>query len=213
MDQETINKRFSDFREWCKTHVYSEPDTEVHINVMNSIIPKLVSECQLTDKQRILDVGCGQGYGMLKFSEAGCTNISGITLSAEDVEASRNRGFRCDQMDMSFMDFEDNSFEFLFVRHALEHSPYPLLTLKEFYRLISHGGGAYIEMPSPKNTRILEEYDNHYSIMGSRQWKPLMNRAGFEIIDLGEISFDVYDKLNIDWSGKEIYEWYLLKKQ
>lgn len=215
MTQEEINDRFNQFREWCKTHVYSEPDTQMHMQVMNELIPKLVNDSNLTDKQAILDVGCGQGYGMLKFKEFGCTNIQGITLSSEDVKASQDRGFVCTQQDMSFTDFENESFDFLFVRHALEHSPYPLLTLKEFYRLMRVGGGAYIEMPSPKCDRVLENYDNHYSIMGSRQWVPLMRRAGFHVADMGELKFGI-SSVNDDgqpWNGTEVYEYYLLHKK
>lgn len=214
MTQEEINKRFNEFREWCKTHVYSEPDTQMHTNVMDQVIPKLINAANLSGTQSILDVGCGQGYGMLKFKELGCTTIQGITLSPEDVKASQDRGFVCTQQDMSFTDFPDNSFDFLFVRHALEHSPYPLLTLKEFHRILRPGGGAYIEMPSPRCDRPLEMYDNHYSIMGHRQWTELIKRAGFNINDLGEIQFSI-TSMNPDglpWEGKEIYETYLIVK-
>lgn len=214
MTQEEINKRFNEFREWCRTHVYSEPDTQLHTNVMDQIIPKIVKDTNLSSSQNILDVGCGKGYGMQKFKELGCTSIQGITLSEEDVKASQERGFVCTQQDMSFTNFVDESFDFLFVRHALEHSPYPLLTLKEFYRLIAKEGGAYIEMPSPKCDRVLETYDNHYSIMGQRQWKELMKRAGFIIVDFGELSFEISAPQNDGgtWEGKEVYEYYLLKK-
>lgn len=210
MDTETINRRFNEFRDWCRTHVYSEPDTQLHMTVMNDLIPQLVEHEKLTGEHSILDVGCGQGYGMLKFKELGCSTIKGITLSPEDVEASVKRGFECTQQDMSFTDFADGEFDFLFVRHALEHSPYPLLTLKEFNRILKVGGRAYIEMPSPKCERLLEAFDNHYSIMGPRQWLQLMERAKFAILNCVEIN------LNItlgDWSGAEVYETYILRKE
>jgi hypothetical protein len=89
-----------------------------------------------------------------------------------------------------------------------------LLTLKEFYRITKAGGGAYIEMPSPKCDRPLETYDNHYSIMGPRQWVELMKRAGFEIADSGELSFVISSPTSngTSWSGNEVYEWYLIRK-
>lgn len=214
MTQEEINRRFNEFREWCRTHVYSELDTQLHINVMDRIIPRVVQDAELSNKQSILDVGCGQGYAMVKFTELGCSNIQGITLSEEDVKGSQARGFTCTQQDMSFMDFEDASFDFLFVRHALEHSPYPLLTLKEFNRVLKVGGGAYIEMPSPKCERLLENYDNHYSIMGQRQWSELIKRSGFQLADMGELSFVISSQQEdgSSWSGNEVYEYYLIKK-
>jgi ubiquinone/menaquinone biosynthesis C-methylase UbiE len=209
--QEEINQRFNEFRAWCGTHVYSEPDTNLHIMVMNEIIPSIVEKVQLNSTHRMLDVGCGQGYGMLKFKELGCTNIQGITLSPEDVKASQDRGFECSQQDMSFTDFADQSFDFLFVRHALEHSPYPLLTLKEFNRILAPNGMAYIEMPSPKCDRPLETYDNHYSIMGVRQWVELFKRAKFNVVEAAEIEFKVSSNDPV-WEGNEVYEWYLIRK-
>lgn len=211
MTNDEIKERFMNFRDWCKTHVYSEPDTALHMGLLDQIVPKVVKDADLTNKQSILDIGCGSGYAMLKFKELGCDNIQGITLSPEDVKASQDRGFICTQQDMSFTNFPDESFDFLFVRHALEHSPYPLLTLKEFHRLLKKGGGAYIEMPSPKCERPLETYDNHYSIMGQKQWIALMARADFSLADTGEISFSISNQQN-GWTGNEVYEIYLLKK-
>lgn len=210
--QEEVNKRFDDFRQWCGTHVYSEPDTMIHTMVMDNVIPKIIADADLDSSRSILDVGCGRGYGMQKFAELGCTNIRGITLSTEDAIAARQRGFECTEQDMSFTEFEDEAFDFLFVRHALEHSPYPLLTLKEFHRIITPGGGAYIEMPSPKCDRLLEAYDNHYSIMGPRQWIELFKRAGFDIPDSGEIKFKASSSDPV-WEGEEVYEWYLVSKK
>lgn len=209
--QEEINKRFNEFRAWCGTHVYSEPDTNLHMNVMNQVIPKIIELGKIDSNTRILDVGCGRGYGMLKFKELGCGNIQGITLSDEDVKASQDRGFTCSKQDMSFTEFADQSFDFLFVRHALEHSPYPLLTLKEFNRILDVGGKAYIEMPSPKCDRLLEAYDNHYSIMGVRQWTELMKRAGFNLVEVAEIQFTISSTDPV-WEGNEVYEWYLIEK-
>lgn len=211
LTQDEINQRFNDFRAWCLTHVYSEPDSQLHINIMDQIIPLLIQNASLTAERKILDVGCGQGYSLEKFRELGCTDIQGLTLSPDDAQTTRDRGFDCIEQDMSFTDFNDNSFDFLFVRHALEHSPFPLLTLREFHRIIRPGGGAYIEMPSPKCDRILEEYDNHYSIMGVRQWVALIKRAGFDIPDSGEIKLTVNEK-DTEWSGNEVYEWYLIRK-
>lgn len=212
MNKKQIQEKFWHFRELCKTHVYSEPDSNIHQNVMNTMIPKVINEYNLNENSRILDVGCGQGYGLLKFYELGCTNLKGITLSKEDVDAAKNRGFDVDQQDMSFMDFDKNSFDFLFVRHALEHSPYPLLTLLEFYRVMDKQAKAYIEMPNPTCTRDLESYDNHYSIMGTKQWSALMKRAGFKLLDIGEIKFDIHHSETKESLGIEVYEWYILEK-
>ena len=201
---------FQDFLELVRSHVYSEPLTDLHIAVMDQIIPKIHSEHKIQGP--LLDIGCGDGYAMDKLKSLGVQDIIGITLSSDDAVAARSRGFEVTEQDMSFTNFGDSSFNWLWVRHALEHSPFPLLTLLEFHRLLEPGGKAYIEMPSPKCTRLLESYDNHYSIMGPRQWSCLMRRAGFNIVDQGEVKFDITSKEDPDYAGTEVYEWYVLIK-
>jgi len=212
LKKKDILDRLWNYRELCLSHVYSEPDSQIHQNVMDHVIPKFVKEHFLDDSYKILDIGCGQGYGMEKFSELGCTNISGLTLSKEDVKAAKKRGFEVAAEDMSFQSCKDGTYNTLFARHSLEHSPFPLLTLLEFNRILADGGLAYIEMPSPKCTRLLEQYDNHYSIMGPRQWSALFTRAGFNIKDIGELQFDISDNNNGESLGTEVYEWYVLEK-
>lgn len=212
MNKDQILDKLWNYRELCLKHVYSEPDSDIHQMVMNHMIPKIVEEYNVDMCESILDVGCGQGYGMEKFVELGCENISGITLSKEDSKAARKRGFNVKEDDMTFQSSNDEEHDFMFVRHCLEHSPYPLLTLLEFYRVLQPGGRIYIEMPSPRCTRALEEYDNHYAIMGPRQWSALIKRAGFNILDIGEMKFNISSKDSDESLGEEIYEWYIVEK-
>lgn len=201
---------FKNFLDVVRNHIYSEPETQLHNSVMDEIIPKIIREHGMHGP--LLDVGCGNGGAMERMQNLGLTDLTGLTLSTDDADAARAKGFHVDEIDMSFTEYADTQFAWLFVRHALEHSPFPLLTLLEFYRILAQGGKAYIEMPSPKCSRLLEAYDNHYSIMGMRQWSELMKRAGFKIKDNGEISIEVTDRENPSWRGTEVYEWYILEK-
>jgi ubiquinone/menaquinone biosynthesis C-methylase UbiE len=208
MQRET--QSFQDFLELVRGHIYSEPNTDMHTMVIDNAVPRMHEEHGLDGP--LLDIGCGDGYAMQKMQDLGIDDIMGLTLSSDDAAAAQARGFDVVQEDMSFTSFADASFKWLWVRHALEHSPFPLLTLLEFNRIMQPGGMAYIEMPSPKCTRLLEDYDNHYSIMGMRQWTCLMRRAGFTIKDAGELKFDITSKEDPDFTGVEVYEWYVLIK-
>ena len=212
MKKKEILDRIWAYRELCLSHVYSEPDTNMHMMVMSHVIPRFVEKHSIDDSKKILDIGCGQGYGMLKFAELGCTNISGLTLSKEDADAARDRGFDVAEEDMSFQSADDATYDVLFARHSLEHSPYPLLTLLEFYRILKPGGIVYVEMPSPQCTRLLEEYDNHYAIKGPRQWQALMTRAGYININVGELKFNITNNETGEDIGEEVYETYILEK-
>jgi len=212
MIKSKLAQRFNAFRDWTLTHIYSEPETNLHTGIINSMTAKVMKEFAPTGM--MLDVGCGSGYAMSRFKELGCTaEISGLTLSSEDADAASSRGFKVFEQDMSFTDFKDGTWDYIWARHSLEHSPYPLLTLCEFHRIMKPGARAYIEMPSPKCDRLLEAYDNHYSIMGLRQWQCLMIRAGFKLVDSGEAQFTIFaEQDGKDWSGNEVYEYYYLEK-
>jgi len=163
-----------------ESETYSEPDSDLHMNLIDKMLPEFARF--IPDRQtRLLDVGCGQGYASLKFKKLGYQHITAITLSNADVDATRKRGIDCYKMDMTFLTFENKIFDALWVRHALEHSPFPYLTLLEFNRVLNHGGFIYVEMPMPDTPRMLENWPNHYSILGDQMWSSLFKRSGFNI--------------------------------
>lgn len=195
------------FLDKVSKEVYSEADSEMHQKMIDQIVPDLEKNQIGNNKdQAILDVGCGQGYAMKKFKEAGFTNLQGITMSDEDVKATQDKGFKCDKMDQSFMTYADESFDFLFVRHCLEHSPFPYHTLEEFRRVLKTGGKAYIEMPAPDNVRPLEYMANHYSIMGAKQWASLMLRHKFQIQVATDFSIELVNPNAKDEESKTFKE-------
>ena len=185
------SKKIEAFLELIKTEVYSEPDTPMHTHMIDMVVKDLLENQMGEDKSiSILDIGCGQGYAMTKFKEAGFENLQGITMSQEDVDKTIERGFKCENMDQSFMTFEDNSYDFMFSRHCLEHSAWPYMTLMEFNRIMKVGGRMYIEMPQPGTERQLEHMQNHYSIMSQTMWGSLMIRCGFDFTS-GEYPINV----------------------
>lgn len=213
METKEKAKRFEDFLKKVSGEVYSEPDTDMHKKMIDQIVPDLVKN-QLGDnkEQAILDIGCGQGYAMEKFKEAGYTNIKGITMSDEDVKATQDKGFECENMDQTFMTYPDESFDFLFVRHCLEHSPFPYMTLGEFHRVLKTGGKVYIEMPAPDNHRPLEYIANHYSIMGPKQWAALMLRHKLQILVATDFKIELFDNKQPDKKFDEKNLVFVLKK-
>ena len=83
------------------------------------------------------------------------------------------------------------SVDFIFLRHTLEHSPYPIFTLMEYNRVLKQGGKIYIEVPAPDCERRHEYNLNHYSIFGANQLAALLLRAGFNVDLFNELKFDI----------------------
>lgn len=169
---------FEDFLRRIESEAYSEPNSGLHMDLIDKMAPEFARFIP-NPQTRLLDVGCGRGYAGLKFKELGYGRVTAITLSHEDFEAASKKGISCYKMDMTFLEFEDKSFDALWVRHALEHSPFPYLTLLEFNRVLATGGFIYVEIPMPDMPAELENWPNHYSILGEKMWTSLFDRSGF----------------------------------
>ena len=123
------------------------------------------------------------------------TDVTGVTLSPGDVKLCEDKGHTIKRYDLSFIPqkdgYHDESVDFLFLRHALEHSPYPIFSLMEYNRILKQGGRIYIEVPAPDCDRMHEFNLNHYSILGQNQLAALLTRTGFNIEKFNNLEFDL----------------------
>jgi SAM-dependent methyltransferase len=175
-------KKFQEYEQRAHSTVYSESIGGFHDDLIPQIVERFVPEFQLSLDAKIIDIGCGPGLFALAAQKLGYHHVTGVTLSQEDVDACTKSGIRTVHASMTDLPWNDNTVDFVWCRHALEHSPYPLFTLYEFNRVLRTGGRVFIEVPAPNNERaFMHEYNpNHYSIMGERMWMALFEKAGFE---------------------------------
>lgn len=169
--------------------VYAEKTSELHTHITEKVIDNLFAQFSFLKEKKILDVGCGQGPALRKFSALGCS-VVGISLGDEDCRVCREGGFDVHQMDQSFLRFSDKSFGFIWCRHCLEHSPFPLFTLKGFHRVLQEKGFLYLEMPAPDTACHHECNANHYSVLTQGAWSSLIERSGFVILNKMSIGFE-----------------------
>ena len=148
----------------------------------------------------ILDIGCGQGAFMDVAKKKGYPNVIGVTLSPEDAEACEKKMHCVLKSDMTDLDIPAEMIEFIWCRHAIEHSPFPFFTLLEFNRVLKEGGRMYIEVPSPGCYREHEYNPNHYSILTPKMWDALLGKAGFKVDSCDEMT------LELNFKGKKFEE-------
>ena len=204
-----IPATFEAFRRRIEGEVYSEPDTQMHALITENVFHTVIDQLNFPPNTVVIDVGCGQGVALKQFSQRGLQPI-GITLSPEDAEACQQLGFECHVMDQSFMSFDSETADFIWCRHALEHSPYPYLTLLEFNRVLKANGSVYLEMPKPEDPRQHEHNTNHYAIMGQTMWRALFERAGFTTKHFREMAFEARGDSGESWT--ETYLSFLIQK-
>ena len=203
------------YNEWLYTaHIYDEGDSNMHQGLTTKVVEKYIDPLNLPKDAVILDVGCGPGYFLDEMKKREYTNLTGITLSPGDIKICQDKGHTIKKYDISFFPqkdgYYDESVDFIFLRQALEHSPYPIFSLMEYNRVLKQGGRIYIEMPAPDCDRKHEFNANHYSILGETQLLALLQRCGFKVEQFQAIQFGIGipGVANEDGSLKEFQEKY-----
>ncbi len=182
------------YNEWLYTaHIYDEGDSPFHKDLTSQIVTQYMDPLELDKDAHILDVGWGPGYFLDEMKHREFTNVTGVTLSLGDVRLCKEKGHTVKGYDLSFLPqkdgYHDESVDFIFLRHALEHSPYPIFSLMEYNRILKQGSKIYIEVPAPDCARQHEWNLNHYSIFGHQQLAALLNRCGFKIELFNNLEF------------------------
>jgi SAM-dependent methyltransferase len=167
----------------------------MHKSLTEQVVKQYIDPLNLKKDSKILDLGCGPGYFLDEMKSRGYTDLTGVTLSPGDIKICEDKGHTIKKYDLSFIPqsegYYDESVDFIFLRHALEHSPYPIFSLMEYNRILKQFGKIYIEVPQPDCDRKHEENLNHYSILGQNQLAALIVRTGFNIDKFENFEFDL----------------------
>lgn len=131
-------------------------------------------ERYLKDGDRLLDIGCGDGY----FIERNRNRYNEI------VGLDRLLG---DQIEKT-LDFPDNSFDCVTMLAVIEHLDYPWDILQEIRRILKPGGRCVFTTPKKSaewliNLYVKEIHDEHKFYFDEHAVR--MNAAGFKLLDYG----------------------------
>lgn len=195
------------YNEWLyAAHIYDEGESNFHQQLTTKVVKDYIDPIELKKDAKILDLGCGPGYFLDEMKERGYSDLTGVTLSPGDIKLCREKGHTIKEYDLSFLPqkdgYHDESVDFIFLRHALEHSPYPIFSLMEYNRVLKQFGKIYIEVPAPDSERKHEFNLNHYSILGATQLAALLDRTGFKIDLFNTMDFTL--NVGKDENGNEI---------
>jgi SAM-dependent methyltransferase len=198
------------YNEWLYTaHIYDEGESQYHKDLTKQVVETYFDPLELPKDSKILDLGCGPGYFLDEMQKRKFTNVIGVTLSPEDIRLCESKGHVIKPYDISFLPqdegYFDESVDFIFLRHTLEHSPYPIFSLMEYNRILKQSAKIYIEVPQPDCDRRHEYNLNHYSIFGHNQLLALLHRTGFDIDKFNNLEFDLNVKTE-DGNTKTVKE-------
>lgn len=192
------HRRLDAFLEKLRGDIYPEPPSNLHTTISQQMFAELCKAFPQAPGAKVLDVGCGQGGALEMFRDAGLDPL-GVTLGP-DVEVCRGKGLNVLEMDLSFLDFPDASFDLVWCRHAIEHSVFPFFTLSELHRVLRPGGVLYLEAPAPDTACRHQANPNHYSVLGKSMWLELIRRTGFPQVRVLDLNFTVQAGPDTYWA-------------
>ena len=187
------------FLEKIKADTYPEPPSGQHAEITAKMMDHRVQDVCAAAGRAGPGYGVRAGVALQHFVARGC-DATGVTLNAVDVEACQRQGYRVLEMEQSFLDFPDEQFDLVWCRHCLEHSIFPYFTLHEFWRVLKPGAWLYVEVPAPDTSCQHQQNRNHYSVLGKTMLASLIERAGFRIRDVLDITFRVPAGPDMYWA-------------
>jgi ubiquinone/menaquinone biosynthesis C-methylase UbiE len=158
--------------------IYSQPEDVGHRTWADQAIKTMTPD----DIENVLDVGCGTGFCQDSFDES--IHYEGITKSMKDLETAKYKNRNVFIGDMTDLYYEDESFDMVLARHVLEHSPFPVITLMEWYRVSKK----YLLLVAPAPDYWEWGAKNHYSMACEQQLWWWFRRVGWKILRYSKMS-------------------------
>lgn len=121
---------------------------------------------RLAPGRRVLDAGCGLGYGSRMLRRAGASEVVGVDIAAGVIEAAARGdepGLRFEVGDLNGLDFEDGHFDLVVCLEVIEHVHDQRRLIAELSRLLSPEGILVVSSPNrtvyvPGNPHHVHEY-------------------------------------------------------
>jgi 2-polyprenyl-6-hydroxyphenyl methylase/3-demethylubiquinone-9 3-methyltransferase len=151
------------------------------------------------DNPRILDVGCGNGWLLQKFSDKGAKKLFGCdfvkNLAFDDFE------FNCVDLNEHDLPYNVAMFDIVICSDVLEHLENPSRCIREIRRVVKPEGLVFITIPNCAN--ILQRL--YYLLHGnSKRFSPKPNQRAPHISMLTSWIFNylIKDKFEIKRVGR-----------
>jgi len=159
------------------THLYPNDCYFAHLSIYRFAVP-------LSLGRRVLDAGCGAGYGSHYLAAHGAASVLGCDVSAAAIDFSRdhfrrpNLAYRTGDL-RRLADLPSGSFDLVFSSNALEHVADVPAFLHEACRVLDRNGALLIAVPPvvcDRDRQVNLENPYHLNIWTPRQWYGVLSR-------------------------------------
>ncbi len=113
---------------------------------LDVLINEFLANEDLTGKH-VLDAGCGTGRGTQRLTSRGA-QVTALDIGPNLVNLTRTR-YPCQALLASVIDlpFPDDTFDVVFSTEVIEHTPDPLSSVREMYRVLKPNGHLVLSTP------------------------------------------------------------------
>jgi SAM-dependent methyltransferase len=146
-------------------------------------------------RARVLDLGCGTGYGSWELAEAGARSVVGIDRDSRSLRYASKR-FRRDGLEFRRADAQEfpeslGAFDAIVTSNLLEHLADPGRAVHWMARHLAPGGALVVAVPpvTDEATRALHDNNRfHVSPLMVGDWLALFLREGFGVTTFRHLS-------------------------
>ncbi|HET7436801.1 MAG TPA: class I SAM-dependent methyltransferase [Thermoanaerobaculia bacterium] len=138
--------------------------------------------------KRVLDAGCGTGYGAARLIASGARSVVGVDIDGWSVRyARRHYGSPLAtfaRADIEHLAFEPASFDVITSSNAMEHLQSPASFLTGAQRVLASDGMAIVAVPPILSANDAETHaaiHYHRSNLTISQWHELFANRGFHV--------------------------------
>lgn len=182
---------------------------------------------RLAPGRRVLDAGCGLGYGSRLLRHAGASEVIGVDIAESVVEAAGadvEPGLRFEVGDVSGLDYEDGAFDLVVCLEVIEHVHDQRRVIGELVRVLAPDGILVVSSPNravyvPGNPHHVHEYlpdELHAALAESLEFVDLwrqhnwicsavLDDESFEAQDLARVREIWVEKVAGEVPGRETY--------
>jgi SAM-dependent methyltransferase len=111
-------------------------------------INHFISQSMVTDvATKVLDLGCGIGYGVGMFNKLGYKRVLGVDINDKKIEIGQELGYNVICED--FMKLQRTNFDVIWSSHSFEHMENPNLAIEKLIEISRDTANFYFILPYP----------------------------------------------------------------
>jgi 2-polyprenyl-3-methyl-5-hydroxy-6-metoxy-1,4-benzoquinol methylase len=136
--------------------------------------------------KRVVDAGCGTGYGTYELAAGGASSALGLDLDRFNIRFARRHfllpNLRFEEADLDQVDLAPASADVIVASNAIEHLHRPERFLDRARHALAPDGMAIIAVPPVRNSyeqSLHEGIHYHRSVLSVDEWMRLFTSIGF----------------------------------